>query len=232
LTREIAASRKALAEAEASRPVLADRSEDANAPAARPNSRWPRQPPIRQASKQSGASPKRRWIRRARGWTGWPRVRADRATAQRNCFEQAAEAEVAAATDAVAKAGRDLAPFAPGLKPIRPARLPYRSHATKPPQLATAKAELAGVEREHTALARDREARAKREASRQGLPTALDKVTVAPGYERALAAALGRDGKAPLGVPRIGAGRSFLDRRQRRKTGSRQPAGAPVRLPA
>jgi chromosome segregation protein len=67
--------------------------------------------------------------------------------------------------------------------------------------LASARAELAGIEREHTALARDREARAKREAGRQGMATALDRVSVAPGYERALAAVLGRDGKSPLGAP-------------------------------
>ena len=67
--------------------------------------------------------------------------------------------------------------------------------------LAAARAELAGVEREHTALARDREARAKREAGRQGMATPLDRVTVTPGYERALAAVLGRDGKSPLGAP-------------------------------
>jgi chromosome segregation protein len=67
--------------------------------------------------------------------------------------------------------------------------------------LASARAELAGIEREHTALARDREARAKREAGRQGMATALDRVRVAPGYERALAAVLGRDGKSPLGAP-------------------------------
>ncbi|PKP86928.1 MAG: chromosome segregation protein, partial [Alphaproteobacteria bacterium HGW-Alphaproteobacteria-15] len=67
--------------------------------------------------------------------------------------------------------------------------------------LAAARAELAGVEREHTALTRDRDARAKREAGRQGLATALDRVSVAPGYERALAAVLGRDGKSPLGTP-------------------------------
>ena len=39
------------------------------------------------------------------------------------------------------------------------------------------------------------EARAKREAGRQGMATALDRVRVTPGYERALAAVLGRDGK-------------------------------------
>jgi chromosome segregation protein len=67
--------------------------------------------------------------------------------------------------------------------------------------LATARAELAGVEREYNALVRDRDARAKGARTREGLPTALDKVSVAPGYERALAAVLGRDAKSPLGMP-------------------------------
>ncbi|MEN9682697.1 MAG: chromosome segregation protein [Pseudomonadota bacterium] len=65
--------------------------------------------------------------------------------------------------------------------------------------LATAKAELAGVEREHAALVRDRDARAKQASGKHGLPLALDQVRAAPGYERALAAVLGRDAKAPLG---------------------------------
>ena len=67
--------------------------------------------------------------------------------------------------------------------------------------LSAAKAELAGVEREWQALARDREARAKQQAGRAGKPAALDKVSAQPGYERALAAVLGRDAKAPLGAP-------------------------------
>ncbi|MEO0418955.1 MAG: AAA family ATPase [Pseudomonadota bacterium] len=66
--------------------------------------------------------------------------------------------------------------------------------------LATARAELAGIEREYTALVRDREARAKSAKNREGRPAALDKVSVAPGYERALAAVLGRDAKSPLGA--------------------------------
>ena len=73
---------------------------------------------------------------------------------------------------------------------------------------ATAKAELAGIEREYAALVRDRDARAKRASSREGLPAALDKVTVAKGYERAIAAVLGRDAKSPLGTPaELGDGR-------------------------
>ena len=67
--------------------------------------------------------------------------------------------------------------------------------------LATAKAELAGIEREHGALLRDREARARQAAGRHGLTPALDRLRAAPGYERALAAVLGRDAKAPLGQP-------------------------------
>ncbi|MEM7703019.1 MAG: AAA family ATPase [Pseudomonadota bacterium] len=66
--------------------------------------------------------------------------------------------------------------------------------------LATARAELAGIEREYTALVRDRDARAKSAKNREGRPAALDKVSVAPGYERALAAVLGRDAKSPLGA--------------------------------
>jgi len=69
--------------------------------------------------------------------------------------------------------------------------------------LAAARAELAGVEREWQALSREREARAKASKDRDGLPTALDRVSAAPGFERALAAVLGRDAKAPLG-PRRG----------------------------
>lgn len=67
--------------------------------------------------------------------------------------------------------------------------------------LAAAKAELAGIEREFSALTRDREARAKQAKNQYGLPAALDRVRAAPGYERALAALLGRDAKAPLGKP-------------------------------
>ena len=63
---------------------------------------------------------------------------------------------------------------------------------------ASAKAELAGVEREWQALVRDRDSRAKQAAGKHGR-TALDAVRAAPGYERALAAVLGRDAKARLG---------------------------------
>ena len=65
--------------------------------------------------------------------------------------------------------------------------------------LAAARAELAGIEREHEALRRDREARVKAAEKRAGQRQALDVVRAAKGYERALAAVLGRDAKALLG---------------------------------
>ena len=75
--------------------------------------------------------------------------------------------------------------------------------------LATARAELAGVEREWQALVRDRDARAKQAQGKHGLPIALDRLAAEPGYERALAAVLGRDSKAPLGSPQAGADGRF-----------------------
>jgi chromosome segregation protein len=73
--------------------------------------------------------------------------------------------------------------------------------------LAEARADLSGIEREHAALLRDREARAKGAKAAHGLPSAIDRVRAAPGYERALAAVLGRDAKALLGPAADGEGR-------------------------
>jgi chromosome segregation protein len=74
--------------------------------------------------------------------------------------------------------------------------------------LAGARAELAGIEREHGALLRDRQSRAKQAGAKHGLPLAIDRVQAAPGYERALAAVLGRDARAALGAaPADGDGR-------------------------
>ena len=86
---------------------------------------------------------------------------------------------------------------------------------------AAAKAELAGIEREYSALERDRAARAKQQANRSGRSLAIDQVRAAPGFERALAAALGRDAKSPLGAPE-GEGRFW--------TGSTAPSPVPDSL--
>ncbi|MCK9543075.1 MAG: chromosome segregation protein, partial [Novosphingobium sp.] len=91
--------------------------------------------------------------------------------------------------------------------------------------LAAAKADLTGIEREHTALLRDREARARQAGSKLGLPRAIDGLRAAPGYERALAAVLGRDAKAPLGTPDAGAEGRFW-------TGAAAPAPVAQNLAA
>ncbi len=69
---------------------------------------------------------------------------------------------------------------------------------------SAARAELSGVQREYDALKRDREARERAAAKRSGRKQALDGVRAEKGYERAVAAALGRDGKALLGLPEEG----------------------------
>ncbi|WP_338468566.1 AAA family ATPase [Novosphingobium sp. ZN18A2] len=75
--------------------------------------------------------------------------------------------------------------------------------------LAAARAELATIEREADALARDRAAREKQAAAKGRGPSAIGAVKVAPGYERALAAVLGRDAAAPLGAAPAGADGRF-----------------------
>jgi len=67
--------------------------------------------------------------------------------------------------------------------------------------LAAARADLVGVEREAGALARDKAARDQVAARAGRGQSALASTRVAPGYERALAAVLGRDAAAPLGAP-------------------------------
>ena len=65
--------------------------------------------------------------------------------------------------------------------------------------LAQARAELAGIEREADALARDKAAREKAAAAKGRGASAIAGSRAAPGYERALAAVLGRDAGAPVG---------------------------------
>jgi chromosome segregation protein len=86
--------------------------------------------------------------------------------------------------------------------------------------LAAARAELTGIERESAALSRDKQARDKAAAAKGRGKSAIAALRAAPGYERAVAAVLGRDAAAPLGLPPAGADGRFW-------TG----AAAPVPLP-
>ncbi|HYD24446.1 MAG TPA: chromosome segregation protein SMC [Croceibacterium sp.] len=120
--------------------------------------------------------------------------------------EEDVEASLAAAREAVRAAGEDAAKARGALihgQAHKEALTVARDEAAS--ALATARAELAGTEREWQALARDRAARARQAAGKQGLPAALDRVAAEPGYERALAAVLGRDARAPLGMPEAAA---------------------------
>ncbi|MBA3863152.1 MAG: chromosome segregation protein [Erythrobacter sp.] len=203
LTQDVAASRAAVTTAETARPALAERAEDrerahrtaelalakATADHAGVEAEWR---VAEAAVEQAEARLARIEAEAAR----IARARADLAESGD------ADADVVAARKAADDAADDLAGLRDRLTAdqVRKAALQTaRDDAAS--ALAAARAELAGVEREHTALTRDRDARAKREAGRQGLATALDRVSVAPGYERALAAVLGRDGKSPLGAP-------------------------------
>jgi chromosome segregation protein len=203
LEQDVTASRTAVMEAEAARPALAARAED--------NERASRAAELALAKATADhAGVEAEW-RVAEAAVEQAKVRLARTDAEMARFTRTraelaasgdAEAEVIAARAAAEQAAEHLA----GLRAVLSANQVRKGELQAArdeaaAKLATAKAELAGIEREHAALARDREARIKREAGRQGRAAALDKVSVAPGYERALAAALGRDGKSPLGAP-------------------------------
>ncbi len=124
--------------------------------------------------------------------------------------DDAAEAAVAAALTRREEASAALAQARTALEQAQSARTALQSaRDTAATALAGAKAEHAGVDREYQALLRDREARARQSASAQGRMLALDRLRAEPGYERALAAVLGRDAKAPLGPAPAGADGRF-----------------------
>lgn len=200
---EVAASRTAVTDAEAARPALANRAEDSERA-----SRAAELALAKATADHAGVEAEWRVAEAAveQAEARLARVEADMARLARTREELAAsgdaDAEVLAGRAAAEGAAGDVATLRETLTAgqARKSELQtLRDEAAA--RLATARAELAGIEREHAALARDREARAKREAGRQGLAAALDKVSVVPGYERALAAVLGRDGKSPLGAP-------------------------------
>lgn len=112
------------------------------------------------------------------------------------------EADLAAAQTALADHAASVAHARRALDTAQAAKADLQSaRDTGAAQVAAARADLAGIEREHTALLRDREARTRASKGAAGQRLALDHLRAAPGYERALAAVLGRDARAPLGTP-------------------------------
>ncbi|WP_374405030.1 chromosome segregation SMC family protein [Pelagerythrobacter sp.] len=202
LAKDLAANEQALADAEAQRPALAAKLDDseragraaelalakATADHAGVEAEWRvAQAAIEQAearvARLDGEARRQDEARRALSEAGDP-----------------GEA-LAEASGAAEDAARELARLREALEADRARRDGLQTARDEAASaLAAARAELAGVEREWSALKRDREARERQAAGRKGRPAALDKVRAAKGYERALAAVLGRDAKAPLGT--------------------------------
>ena len=203
LTDELGTSRQALAAAEAARPRLAEQAEDKERA-----SRAAELALAKATADQAGVEAEWRVAEAAveQAQARLARIEGEAARIARTRAELEGagdpEADVIAAREAAGEAAGELARLRAKLAEDQARKADLQSRRDDVASaLAAARAELAGVEREHIALARDREARAKREAGRQGMATPLDRVSVAPGYERALAAVLGRDGKSPLGAP-------------------------------
>ncbi|MCY1671149.1 AAA family ATPase [Novosphingobium sp. SL115] len=104
-----------------------------------------------------------------------------------------AEAKRAQAAQALAQAEAERADFTRQREDLSAAR----DSASN--TLAQARADLSGVEREADALLRDKTAREKAAAAKGRGQSAISGTRVAPGFERALAAVLGRDATAPVG---------------------------------
>ncbi|MCR2833337.1 AAA family ATPase [Parerythrobacter lacustris] len=201
LERDLAASEKALTEDEQQRPAFAAAVEKSER-----EGRAAELALARATADHAGVEAE--W-RVAEAEIDQARSRLDRldAEAERQARQRA---ELAEAGDPEARLGEAQAASLSAAEALKVARAELETQQTRKAELqaardeassalAAARAELAGVEREHTALLRDRDSRDKARAQRQGRPIALDEVRAEPGYERALAAVLGRDAKAPLG---------------------------------
>jgi len=206
LSRELEASRKAVEEAERERPTLADAAEKAERA-----SRAAELALAKATADHAGVEAEWRVAEAAieQAEARLSRLRAESERLERARVElegtEDPEASVIAAREAAERAAGEVARLRERLETEQARKADLQSARDEASAaLAGAKAELAGIEREYNALARDRDAREKREKGRAGLPAALDRVKVAKGYERALAAVLGRDAKSPLGTPEGG----------------------------
>jgi chromosome segregation protein len=206
LERELAASEARLAEAQAARPALARALADAEQAAQHAELAL-----AQATAAQAGVEAEWRVVEAECNAAAARVTRLDheaqRQQAQRAALAQqgdpeaavrAAEARRDAAVAALADARETLQ-----AQQARKAELQAARDAAAS-ALAAARADLAGVEREHAALLRDRDARDKQARAKHGLPQAIDRLRAAPGYERALAAVLGRDARTALGPAPVG----------------------------
>ena len=207
LSREVETSRKAVEEAEKERPALTDAAERAERA-----SRSAELALAKATADHAGVEAEWRVAEATieQAETRLSRVEADLERLARTRAElegsQDLEAAVIAAREAAEDAAGDVARLRERLETEQARKTELQSARDEASAaLAGAKAELAGIEREYNALTRDRDAREKREKGRAGLAAALDRVSVAKGYERALAGVLGRDARSPLGTPEAGA---------------------------
>ncbi|HEX2793052.1 MAG TPA: chromosome segregation protein SMC, partial [Croceicoccus sp.] len=201
LEREVKEAERRLADDEAQRPKLAARQDDAER-AQRAGELAMAQATAELARVEADWRVAEAAVGQARG--ALARLEQELATreAQGQAMGDARELELAL-TSAQARCGsaeRALASAREALETARTARETVSARRDDAAStLASAKAELAGVEREHEALDRDRRAREKADKGSKGRTRAIDTVKAAPGYERALAAVLGRDAAAPVG---------------------------------
>ncbi|CAM4075647.1 Chromosome partition protein Smc [Novosphingobium lubricantis] len=225
LETECAAADAALAADEARRPALARAADDADRAA-----RGAELALARQVAEQAGTDAEwrvaeaaiaaaRQRLARLEGDAARLRDQTDALAREADPAEQIAQAEARrnAATDAIATAEAERRAHTARREELS-ARRDAAANA-----LAQARADLAGVEREADALARDKAAREKAASTRGRGASALSGTRAAPGFERALAAVLGRDAAAPVGPAPHGADGRFW-------TGSTPPPPLPDAL--
>ena len=202
LEKTLAQSEKALAADEARRPELVARSEDAERA-----SRNAELELARATADNAGVEAEWRVVEAevAQAQARLDRIEAEarRISAQREALAgEDLAAEVEAARAHVQKSNAEIVASRSVIEELQLRKTSVQAARDDAASAhAAARAELSGVMREYDALKRDRDARARAAAKRSGRRQALDAVRAAKGYERALAAALGRDGKALLGSP-------------------------------
>ena len=203
LARELKASEAKVTEADSARPKLADASEKTEAASRKAELALAKATAdhagVEAEWRVAEAAIEQAEARLARLTREEERIKATRAELEGS---EDMEAAVIAAREAADEAASDVARLRAKLEEDQARKGELQSARDEAATaFSAAKAELAGIEREYSALARDRDAREKRAKNREGLPAALDKVSVAKGFERAIAAVLGRDAKSPLGAP-------------------------------